>query len=308
MIKADPSDIYSTIANYPQQFEPGFRLAEAFQLPNNIQNIIVVGMGYDATSAEILFKLLENTNSVPVTIHQNNKPLNNISENSLVLFLDSLGDNPEVLSVLEKTDTTKTNAIIVTSGRELEIQAREKNIPFILLSKTSKITSGYLIAIITQLLINAKIIPQEVRQQILDAVDSLNKLYLPQQGKKIAGLIKKHTILIYTSEEYWPVALMAKNQFNSMARTPSFWNRLPEINYNEILSLNNLKKNQYYALVIQNSETPTIFTETLSELNIQHKIIPMSGKTKFEKTLSSLMLIDWTAYWLALENKLDPAS
>lgn len=308
MIKTDPSDIYSVIANYPKQFEKGFRLAEAIQLPDDINNVVIISMGYDASSAKILVKLLEDSVTIPITIHQSNQIPTNISSNSLVLFINSLGNTPEILSVLEKTDVAKTNPVVITSDRELEIQAREKSIPFILVPKTPKITSGYIIAIIVQLLINAEIITKDTRKQILEAANSLDELYLPQQGKKIAELIKKYIPLIYTSEEYWPLALMAKNQINNMARTPCFWNRLPEINYNEILSLNNLRKNQYYALVFQNSETPTPFIETLSELKILHRIIPMLGKNKLERTFSSLMLIDWIAYWLALDKRLDPAS
>lgn len=308
MTKADPSDIYSVIANYPQQFEKGFRLAETIQLPSDINNIVIISMGYDASSAKILVKLLKDKITVPIAIHQSDQSPHNISNTSLVLFIDSLVNTPEILSVFKKIDITKTNSVVITSDRELEIQAREKNIPFVLVPKAPKITSGYIIAIIAQLLINAGITTKDTRQQILEAADSLNKLYLPQQGKKIAELIKKHTLLIYASEDYWPLALMTKNQVNNIAKTPCFWNRLPEINYNEILSLNNLKKNQYYALVFQNSETPTPFTETLSELKILHRIIPMLGKNKLEKTLSSLMLIDWIAYWLALDKRLDPAS
>lgn len=308
MTKADPSDIYSVITNYPKQFEKGFRLAETIKLPDDISNIVIVSMGYDASAAMILVKLLEDIVSVPITIHQSDQPPYNISDTSLVLFIDSLVNTPEIMSVLKKIDTTKTNPVVITSDRELEIQAREKSIPFILIPKTPKITSGYIIAIITQLLINAGIAPKDTRQRILEAANSLDKLYLPQQGKKIADLVKKYTLLIYASAEYCSLASMAKNQINNMARTPCFWNKLPEINYNEILSLNNLRKNQYYALVFQSSEIPTPFTETLSELKILHRIIPMLGKNKLEKTFSSLMLIDWISYWLALDKQLDPAS
>lgn len=318
MSKPDPSDMYSMIRGYPKQFEKGFRLAEHVQLPSEIKNVVVAGMGGSALAPDVVFNFFQDQLAIPHTVHRSYGLPAGVSRGTLVIVISFSGNTAETISAFTAAMKRDAQVVVITSGGQLETQARERNIPLVRLEKESdnfqpRMSSGYIIAIVTQLLINAGILNVSARQRILSAAYALDKMYLPQLGKQIADLMKGHLPIIYTADEYWPVARIAKIKINENTKIPCFWNVLPEMNHNEMVGFTNPGKVKYFLLMLKDPESDSRINQrmdtlarTLKGRGIKSLIIEMPGETKFEKTLGSLMLADWVSYWLALEMKIDP--
>lgn len=318
MKTSDPSDMYSMIANYPKQFAKGFRLAEGIQLPQDIKEVVIAGIGGSALAPDIVISFFKDELSVPITVHRSYSLPPKISDRTLVIAVSFSGNTEETLSATKLAYEQKSRIVAVTSGGALELFARERALPLVLLTKESdnfqpRMSSGYVIAVLTQLLINAGVLSESARQTLLRTADAVGKMYLPQLGKNIAALLPGYTPLIYASDRYWPVARIAKIKINENSKVPCSWNVLPEMNHNEMVGFTNSQGVKYFALVLQDPEDDPrinrrmgVLTGMLQEKGIKSFIVKMPGTNKYERTIGTLMLMDWVSYWLALELGIDP--
>jgi len=304
----DLYDTYSMLANWPKQFEPGFRLGETINL-NQPQEIVITGPADCLVGAHITKNLIEDQTKTPILIKDDQSLPDNIDQNSLIIVVSFDGNESQLLENTKKTSNKNIPTVIITTGGKLEILALERNLPLILIPKDNKYftpltTTGYIIGVLTQLLINTKVIKDINRNNILEATKNISELYLPQLTKKLSDPIKNHTPLIYVPDNYWSVKLSAKNKINYNVKIPAFSNTLSQLIHNEIIGFNN-PQTKYYALLTQDSDDQKIVdqVELVSEIfdkqKITYKILDMPGDNKFEKILGSIWLLDWIIYWLS---------
>ncbi len=304
----DLSDKYSMISNWPNQFESGFRLAETINLKQP-KEIIITGPADNLIPANILINLFEEQIKIPYKIRYDQSLPNNINKDSLIIILSFSGNESGILNSAKSAYEQQIPLVVITAGRQLEIYARERNIPLILIPKLNRhfdihTTTGYIIAALSQILINAKIIGNSNKEDILTTTKNISQLYLPQLGKKLAASIKKHTPLIYVPDDYWSIAQTTKIKINHNVQIPCFWNTLSRLMHSEIIGFNN-NRTKYLAIFLEDSKDLKtkkqiqLLAEVLAKQKINHKIIDMPGDNKFEKILSSFWLMDWIVYWLS---------
>lgn len=304
----DLSDKYSMISNWPNQFESGFRLAEIINLKQP-KEIIITGPADNLIPVNILINLFEEQIKIPYKIRYDQSLPNNINKDSLIIILSFSGNESRILNSAKSAYEQEIPLVVITAGRQLEIYARERNIPLILIPKLNRYfdihtTTGYIIAALSQILINAKIIDNSNKEDILTTTKNISQLYLPQLGKKLAAPIKKHTPLIYVPDDYWSVAQTTKIKINHNVQIPCFWNTLSQLMHSEIIGFNN-NRTKYFAIFLEDpkdlktKKQIQLLTEVLAKQKINHKIIDMPGDNKFEKILSSFWLMDWIVYWLS---------
>ena len=119
---------------------------------------------------------------------------------------------------------------------------------------------------------------------------------------------------IYTPKQFREIGLIWKNSFNETAKTIAVANYFPELNHNEIVGLGEVsKKNKLSVIILRDKKDhPRILKQMkiakdlIEEEGVKVEFIDMAGKTMLEKVFSSIILGFWTAYWLALEYKVDP--
>lgn len=314
----DPSGMYSMIEGYPDQFAKGLVLAQSVQLPTNINEIIVAGIGGSALAPDLVYAFFKQDFQVPFSVQRNYDLPKSVSAKTLVIAISFSGNTEETISATEAALKEGASVVIIASGGKLAELAHANSLPLVLLTKESdnfqpRMSSGYVVAAITQLLINAKVLPETARQTLLSAAEFLSRLSLSESGKQIARQMVGKTPLIYTSDSYWPVARIAKIKLNENSKVPCFWNILPEMNHNEMVGFTNPQGVKYFVLMLQDAiDHPRInrrmevLANVLKERGIENQIIEMVGNSYPEKTLSSLMLMDWVSYWLALELGIDP--
>lgn len=314
----DPSDMYSMIANYPAQFAKGLQLAAEVKLSPDISEVIVAGIGGSALAPDIVFDFFKDELIVPVSVHRSYDLPKKVSAKTLVIAISFSGNTEETLSAATAAIEQGAKIVAIASGGKLAELSKESSFPLVLLTEESenfqpRMSSGYVIAVVTQLLVNARILPSSACRALLDATESLSQMELSGAGQRIAFLLAGKTPLIYAPDSYWPVARIAKIKINENSKVPCFWNVLPEMNHNEMVGFTNLQGARYFALILQDPEgnplinhRMEILANVLKEKGIGSQIILMPGSNRYEKTLGTLMLIDWVSYYLALALGIDP--
>lgn len=310
----DQSDIYALINKYPQQFERGFRAAESIQISKGVKEVIISATSYNAAIAQIIADLFKNELNAPITVHQGYDLPKPVSPDSLVIVISLCGKRPEMLSAAQAAYAQKAKIVAVTTGGELEVFARERNLPLVLIDKalsefntpsTGRLAGGFMVAILTQILINAGVLSPKIRQQILAAGEAIEKMYLPKLGQKLAEMASDSTTLIYSSNRYNGLAQLIKSLLNILVQMPCFYNEIPAMLQSEIKGLERKGFAKYFTLILQDNTEDTRMKQTilttqtqLTTMKIKNYALDLPGQNQLEKTLASIMLIYWMLYWM----------
>ena len=101
-------------------------------------------------------------------------------------------------------------------------------------------------------------------------------------------------------------------KINENAKTPAFYNFFPELNHNEMVGYT-LPQGKFHIITLldkedhpQNIKRMRATAKLLKNKGIDTTIIEMQDSNIFNTIFTTLLLGDWTSYYLALEYKQDP--
>jgi hypothetical protein len=289
------------------------------QLPKDIDQIVIAAISYNAATAQIVKNLFAEEISIPIHIHSGYGLPLRITPKTLVIAISICGKRPEVLSAVKMAYAANARVVAITTGKELEAFARERNLPLILIDKTlpemnqltgGKMSAGIIIAILTQILINTGVLNPKARQRVLAAVTEIETMYLPKLGGKIAEMIAETNLLIYSSETYLGLASLAKALLNILEQMPCFVNTITEALNSEIYSFQRKGSAKYCALILQDAAESTTtqssiqkLQEKLTATKLKSYILELPGSNQLTKTLAGIMLLYWVSYSLISQQK-----
>jgi glucose/mannose-6-phosphate isomerase len=309
------AEMRETIKNFAEQFKYEPEISGRLQI-EGIKTFIVVGMGGSHLAADILNNYDPTFN---IIIHKNyGLPAlpSDVLRNSLIIANSYSGNTEEVLDAFNSALERKLNlAAISVSGKLLELSRKHK-VPFIQMPDTG-------IQPRSALGFQAKaLLKMMAKEKELAEITQLAELLKPEdfetQGKELAERIKDKVPVIYTSEANYAIAYNWKIKFNETGKIPAFYNVFPELNHNEMTgfdikdSSRHLSQNFTFFLLTDKDDHPQIQKrmEILKKLykdrGLQIEVLELTGKNKFHKIFSSLVLADWIAYYTAKQYNLEP--
>ena len=166
-----------------------------------------------------------------------------------------------------------------------------------------------------------KLSGSEIKQTIR-LLDRYNVNFLPlvpksnNPAKKLAEKLYRKIPLIYAGEDYFsPVALRWKQQICENAKVLSFCNVFPEFNHNELVGWDKMEHLQSkLAVIILKDEDDhkqvklrmKLIAQMFKEKKIELMELSGSGNTVMERMFSLIHYGDWTSYYLAILNKVNP--
>lgn len=306
--------MYEAIKNFNQQFEYQPKIENQSAL-KKAEEFVVVGMGGSHLSADIL-KVRQP--GFPITIHRDyglpawpDKAL----KNCLIIASSYSGNTEEVIEAFIKAQEKKLGlAVIAANGRLIDL-AKKTETPYIQLPKTDlapRLTLGH------SLMALLKITGQ--KEELKEAA-ALSHLLKPAQyeeaGRSLAKKIKGRVPIIYSSTRNKGIALGWKEILNESGKTPAFFNVFPELNHNEMAgfepdSLKQIDQNFYFILLKDSSDYAAvarrmeIFKDLFEKKGLTVETIELRGASPFERIFSSIILAEWTGYYIAKEYGLTP--
>ena len=131
-------------------------------------------------------------------------------------------------------------------------------------------------------------------------------------GKALSEKLAGTTPVIYSTVRYKSVAMIWKIKINENAKTPAFWNFFPELNHNEMVGFT-LPQAKFTVVMLRdpddhpkNKKRFEVTAGLLSEKGVSVEIVDMPGETVFERMFGSILIADFTSYYLALEYGQNP--
>jgi glucose/mannose-6-phosphate isomerase len=307
------------------QFSEGFAIARGIRVPGEFHTLVVSGMGGSALPASLIRPYLTdvaerfNTPVVPVIENRTYAlPLGTATEGHLHLLCSYSGNTEETLSCFEEAVAKQLPCIGVSAGGKLEALCAEKGIPHIKLPIPSptfqpRMGTGYFIGSFLEVLMNHGLLP-DIHEEVLAGAAAV-KARLPEleeQGKAMAARVAGKTPVVYSSYQYEPVAHVWKIKINENAKTPAFWNFLPEMNHNEMVGYT-LPQGAFHVILlrdthddVRNQKRYEVLLPLLAEKGVTGEILDIMGESVYTRIFSALATGDFMAYHLALLYEQEP--
>ncbi|PIV65257.1 MAG: bifunctional phosphoglucose/phosphomannose isomerase [Candidatus Nealsonbacteria bacterium CG01_land_8_20_14_3_00_12] len=328
--KIDRSNMRQIILDFPRQFRIGIEAAQGVSLKPGVltrwpENIIICGMGGSGLPGDILVTL----RPLDVFSYKSYRLPPQAGNESLIICISYSGDTEETLSSFNTARSRNLPLISITTGGKLGKLSKKYDVPCSLLPPPlipPRLALGEMTASLVQILVNHHILGPEISEEILKIGASLKTeprrsgAKVPEnQGKKLAEKIFGKIPIIYASRRFREIGWIWKNSLNETAKVLAICNYFPELNHNETVGFWKINEMQIpneklYVIILRDPEDShprilkqmEIAKDLIEEEGIKVEFIDMKGKTMLEKIFSTVILGFWTAYWLALEYKVDP--
>jgi glucose/mannose-6-phosphate isomerase len=271
-------------------------------------SIFICGMGGSAIAGDIIKRIVK---EIPVTVVRDYELPIYADKESLIIIVSYSGNTEETLACYSEAVKRKLNIVVITSGGFLEEDCKKRKIPVIKIPNDyqPRAALGYLLFSIISLLQNSDVI--EMRDDIKEAIKIVkDNKQIMDDAKILAGNLAMSVPLIYASNNYYGAAMRWKTQINENAKQMAFFNTFSEMNHNEIVGFNFIPRNFHVVLLRDKDDNERIIKrmdilkETMTKVAFFE--INAKGKSMLAKMLYFIHLGDWTSYYLALINGVDP--
>jgi glucose/mannose-6-phosphate isomerase len=307
--------MYEIIKNFNKQFEYQPQIEGNLSL-EGVKNFIAMGMGGSHLAADILNSYDPSFN---ILVHKNyglpNLPGETLKQ-SLIIFNSYSGNTEEVIDSFNLALEKKLKmASIAYNGKLLEL-SKEHNVPFIKLPEPKvqpRLALGFHAKALLKILNKEKEL-----KEIGELVYLLKPEEFEEQGRELSQKIKDKIPVIYSSEKNQAIAYIWKIKFNETSKIPAFYNVFPELNHNEMTgfdvneAIKHLSQNFIFLILFDEEDHPKIqkrmkiLKNLYEERNLKVEILKLEGQNRFHKIFSSLVLADWTSFYLAKEYRVEP--
>jgi glucose/mannose-6-phosphate isomerase len=327
----DSLDVLGAVERFADQCREAWDIGRAASgLPDGagVDSVVVLGMGGSGVSGEVTEAVVEPRLALPVRTIKGYGPLPEwIGRNTLVFAVSYSGNTEETLGAVEEAHARGTRAVAISSGGELRERASRWGIAHVRIpgGGQPRASLGYLTLPILAVLVSVGLMP-DVSDDVDEAVDVLAELaeklhrkrdLADNPAKSLAARITGKVPVVYGGDGLGAVAAQRfKTDLNEYAKTPAFYNVLPELDHNEIVGWNRLADltSQRFAAVLlrddEEHERVALRFELTREL-IQDKLadvveVHSEGISRIARALSLLFITQLAAIYTAITYDVDP--
>lgn len=326
-IKAvDHQNMWELIAGFPNQWSEAVKLTEGLTLSveqEKIKKICFTGMGGSAIGADLIRAYSYHSCPHPVQVVRHYNVPHWVDEETLFITCSFSGNTEETLSALEQARSNGAQTIAVTSGGELLVKATKENFDYI------KIPGG----LPPRAALGYSFVPLFRIFQYLGYLDegddalSETDLFLSEQGELLTDLSDNEAIslaeelqdtlpVVYSDSTVMePVNLRWRGQFSENAKTLAYGNLLPEMNHNEIVGweqIVHLTGRLSVIMLFDKDDNQRvrkrmrIVKDLIEDQVASMHVLSTRGESRLTRLFSLIQMADWTSFYLAILNEVDP--
>ena len=326
----DVSGMLHHLHGFPEQCRKAREKVLEFELPHEytgISNVVILGMGGSAIAGDIVRRLTLAESKSPVRVHRDYGLPAFVDEGTLVIASSYSGDTEETLSAFSESLKTQAKKLVITSGGKLKQLADSKGIPTFVVNYRAPPRAAFPHNFVPLVGIFQKLgLLRDKSADFQETMDILNKIsedlvetrsFASNHAKQLAAKLQGRVVVIYGAEMLTEVAQRWKAQFNENSKAWAFSESFPELNHNAIVGYDfPLKaKEQMFVLMLrspllgpQNSLRYKATAELLTRAGIAHEFVEARGESTLAQILSLVLLGDYSSFYLAMLNGVDPTS
>lgn len=322
----DSQDMWDNLTGFPQQWQEAINLTSNLELKvdkKRINKIGFAGMGGSAIGADLIRAYSYNMCPHPIQVVRHYEIPDWIDENTLFIGCSFSGNTEETLSALEKARDKGAQAIAVTSGGELMIKAAREDFDYIKIpgGMPPRAALGYSFVPLFRIFQYLGFLDEDEKalNETKQLLTEQNDIFSDTEDNEALQLAKElvDTLpIIYSDATLMePVNLRWRGQFEENAKTLAYGNLLPEMNHNEIVGWESIVHltGRLSVIILKDTEDNDrvkkrmrIIEELVQDQAASIHTLETRGKSRLARTFSLIQLADWTSFYLAMLNEIDP--
>ncbi len=325
----DKENMFESIWSFSENIKDALKIGDSIELKNkydNIQNIVIAGMGGSAIGGDVVSVLESSNINIPYAVCRDYSIPKWVNKNSLVICSSYSGNTEETLSAFYQSLDRGANICGISTGGILLEKLKEYKKDYITIPSGLKPRAAlaYSFIPIIKLLEKLSIFKSDINLWIRSTTKTIEKnrdIYSLESDDnpvyKLAYRIYKKIPIIYSDNSTMRInAIRLKGQINENSKMLAYCNEIPELNHNEIVGWQNNSEIFKDLCVIwledshdnkRNKIRKQITESILNDIEIEQYSIQMDGDTFQERFLNMIHYGDWLSFWCAIFHKTDPS-
>ncbi|MDD4651390.1 MAG: SIS domain-containing protein [Methanothrix sp.] len=295
-------------------------------LKYDLSNIIAAGMGGSGMAPHAVEFLFKDEFRIPYSVSQDYRLSNFASDKTLLIAISDSGETEEVISQYYEAQKRNTKIItIAQKSRLIELAKKDKVAYFDYTTPVpSRASFGFMFGSALACLENIGAILPGNEKSLNEAIEILDEMkscigidtpYEKNAAKQIALSIMNKIPLLYMEPPFGSLGSRFAKMMNENAGLFSFYNQLPELRHNEIMSLvdkSSLKSN-LSLILLRDGRSYSRMEEEINEIkkviSSNYDIIELRarGESKLARFFSLQYMMDMVAYYMAILVGKDPS-
>ena len=324
----DPEDMLTCLHDMPRLCQQAWQSASDFDLPQDyktVDKVVVLGMGGSAIGGELVSSLALSEANLPILICRDYHLPALVDAETLVIASSYSGMTEETLSSFEQALDTESKKLAITTGGKLKTMAEKRNIPVFSFAYKAQPRAALPFSLLPLLCFLQKLgFISNKSSDVTEAVSILQQLSqrinegvpLSQNpAKQLASKLYGHLLVIYGAGIVSDVAHRWKTQLNENSKAWAFYEVFPELNHNSVVGYQFppelaskivvvLLRSALLSKPIQLRYQVTC--QLLEQAKVDYQIMDGNGTSPLSQVMSLVLFGDYTSYYLAILNKIDP--
>ena len=327
--RLDPSKLRDRLRRLPEQCREASSAVTLVALPTDfrsVNRVVVAGMGGSAIGGDLLADLASLESYLPVTVWRDYALPRFVDTDTLVLACSYSGETEETLSTFRRAVTQGAKTVVITHGGTLGHEAQREGVPIVQIDYRGepRTAIGYSFLAPLLLLASLNLIPDqstylaqaigEMEQLLPTIVEETPVAHNP--AKQLAHDLLGRLPVVYGGGIFGGVARRWKTQLNENAKVWAFTELLPEVDHNSVVGYllpDDIRSQAFVALLRPQYLHPRtalryqLTQELLHEAQIPYRVVDGQGDSGLSQVLTAVLLGDYTSYYLALLQGVDPS-
>jgi len=324
----DSKNMRAMLQNFHAQVAEAVQIGKNATLPKKIKtpkNIVVCGLGGSAIGGDLVRSYLANELKIPMQICRHYVLPNYVDKDTLVIISSYSGNTEETIAAHKEATKRKANVICMSTNGETEKLAAKSKQIFIRLPKgfPPRAALGYsffpLLVVLSRFgLVKSKDAEIKETLAMLKAKGELYSSLDVKQNPSLAlaeKLYGKLPIVYAGADLFDVVGYRWRGQICENSKQLAFGNVIPEMNHNELVGWKMLKDKMKEMVVIflrDNKDHKrvalrmNVMKTVLSQYTDTIEECWSEGKSNLTRMFSLIHHGDWTSFYLAILNNVNP--
>jgi glucose/mannose-6-phosphate isomerase len=325
---ADPENMLARIRELPEQCRRAWRQAMDFDLPpgyDTVDKVVILGMGGSAIGGDLVKDIIEAEAGVPVIVHRGYGLPAFVDGRTLIITSSYSGNTEETLSGFEPSLKTGARVLAVTTGGRVKEMAEANGVPVFKIDYAAQPRAALGFSFVPTLGILQKLgFIADKASDLAETVDVLETLVTkldeksPQvsnPAKQLAHHLHGKLAVVYGAGILAGAAHRWKTQLNENGKAWAFYEVFPELNHNatvgypfptelidkiRVVLLRSALFSERIKLRYE------VTCELLGRAGVGYDFVDGVGESPLSQMMSAVMTGDFTSYYLAVLNRVDP--
>ncbi|MBM4167187.1 MAG: bifunctional phosphoglucose/phosphomannose isomerase [Ignavibacteria bacterium] len=324
----DSRNMRAMLQNFHQQVAEAVHIGKNATLPKKFKkpkNIVVAGLGGSAIGGDLIRSYLANELDVPMQICRHYVLPEYVDKDSLVIISSYSGNTEETIAAHKDAIKRKATVLCLSTNGETEKLAKKHNQMFVKLPSgfPPRAALGYsffptLVLFARLGLIKSKDTEIKETLAMLKAKGELYSSLDTKQNPSLALAERLHGKLpiVYAGADYFDVVgYRWRGQICENSKQLAFGHVVPEMNHNELVGWKVLKQqmNNMTVIFLRDKKDHkrvglrmNIMKEVLAQYTTNIEECWSEGKSNLTRMFSLIHLGDWTSFYLAILNNVNP--